>query len=295
MLEDSGACLPQEENPIAHVSELKSKSILDLVMPDNKAVSEKKIELDETLTKRDRNQGYGEFSDVAEEPGTLSSLLFGEYLLEHFHAAVDEEAAGALDYELEYIYAGKGSDRENLKAVVDKLMLMRFASNYMFLQSSSSKQAEAEALALTLCSLAMVPALEKAAAQMILAAWAFGESIVDIRSLLKGNKVPFAKSEESWQLSLSGLMKLGEGEDMSDGKDSAGGLSYKEYLRILLFLGKKERIGIRTLDMIEQNLRKVHGLKFFKADHCILRMEVKSSVSLRRGILYRFKTYYGYS
>lgn len=294
MLEESGGELPQEENPIAHVSELKNRSIIDLVMPDNKAVSEKKIELNETLSKRSRNKGYGEFSDVAKKPGTLSLLLFGEYLLEHFHGATDEEAGGALDYELEYIYAGKGGDRENLKAVVDKLMLMRFASNYIFLQGSSSKKAEAETLALTLCSLAMVPALEKAAAQMILIAWAFGESIVDIRSLLKGNKVPFAKSEESWQLSLSSLMKLGEGGDMSDGKDNEGGLSYKEYLRILLFLEKKEKIGLRALDMIEQNLRTVHGLKFFKADYCICRMEVESSVSLRRGILYKFKTYYGY-
>lgn len=294
LLEESGGELPREDNPIAQVAELKNRSLLDLVMPDSKPVSEKKIELRETLSKRERNKGYGDFSDVENQPGTLSTLLFGEYLLEHFQTAVDGKAGGALDYELEYIYAGKGSDRENLKAVADKLMRMRFGANYIFLQGSSSKKAEAEAMAVTLCSLALVPELEKAAAQMILIAWAFGESIVDLRALLTGEKVPLVKSEESWQLSLSGLMKLGEGGEKSDGKDCENGLSYKEYLRILLFLEKKEKLGIRALDMIEQNLRTRHGLQFFKADQCICRMEIDSTLSLRRGIQYRFKTYYGY-
>lgn len=287
--------LPKEDNPIDHVSGLKKKSLLDLIMPENMIVSDKKINLSEILSKRKKNKGYGDFTDVAKSSKTLSSLLFGEYLLEHFSMVTDKEKTGALDYEIEYICAGKESDRENLETVAKKLMMMRFASNYIFLQGSSSKRAEAEALALTLCTLAAVPGLEKAVSQVILLAWAFGESVVDLRVLLKGNKVPAVKSEESWQLSISALMKLGESGDFSDGKDSTDGLSYKEYLRILLFLEKRETVGMRALDMIEQNLRTVHGMKYFKADCCISRMEVKSSLRLRRGITYQFQTYYGYN
>ncbi len=138
--------------------------------------------------------------------------------MDHFDMAVEGDKTGALDYELEYILAGKESDRENMGAVADRLVLLRFVPNYAHLQSSAKKKGEARALAGTLCSLLAVPAVTEAAAQAILLAWAFGESVVDVRTLLKGNKVPLVKSEESWQLSLSGLMELGSGEDAGDGK-----------------------------------------------------------------------------
>lgn len=294
LIGESGSSLPQEDNPIAQVSKLKEKPLLELIMPKGKSVSDKNVNLSECPSGRKRNKGYGDFSDETESPGALSSLMFGEYLLEHFSMAADREPGGALDYELEYICAGKNSDRENLEAVAKKLLMMRFASNYLFLQGSSSKRAEAEALALTLCTLAAVPVLEQAAAQMILLAWAFGESVVDLRSLLNGGRIPLTKTEKSWQLSLSALMKLGESGEANDGKNLSEGLLYKEYLRILLFLEKPEKTGMRALDLIEQNMKKVYGQTFYRADYCISRMEIKSTVRLRRGITYKFQTYYGY-
>lgn len=294
LLEESGSSLPQKDNPIAQASKLREKPLLELIMPEGAAVSDKEINLTECPSGRKRNKGYGDFSDVAESPGAMSALLFGEYLLDHFSMAADREPKRTLDYELEYICAGKESDRENLEAVAKKLLMMRFASNYLFLQGSSPKRAEAEALALTLCTLAAVPVLEQAAAQMILLAWAFGESVMDLRSLLKGGRIPLAKTEKSWQLSLSGLMKLGESGEVNDGKDLSEGLLYKEYLRILLFLEKPEKAGMRALDLIEQNMKKVYGKTFYRADYCISRMEIKSTVQFRRGITYNFQTYFGY-
>ncbi|GFI36445.1 hypothetical protein IMSAGC015_00606 [Lachnospiraceae bacterium] len=294
LLQENEGRLPTEENPIEHVEQLKKSSLLDLIMPKDKPVSQKTIDLGDTLSFRELNCGYGDFSDVAEEGGTLTSLILGEYLLEQFSNGAGEPGAGALDYQLEYILAGKRNDRENLEAVAGKLILLRFVPNYMHLQGSSTKKAEAEALALTLCSLLAVPAITEAAAQVILLAWAYGESLMDMRSLLRGNKVPLVKTDDSWQLSLSGLMKLGQEGDLNDGKDTQGGLPYKEYLRILLFLEKKETTAMRALDMIEQNLRTEHGLAFFKADQCISKIEVKSTCNLRRGIVYQFATYFGY-
>lgn len=294
LLEESGSSLPQKDNPIAQASKLREKPLLELIMPEGASVSDKEINLTECPSGRKRNKGYGDFSDVAESPGAMSALLFGEYLLDHFSMAADREPKRTLDYELEYICAGKESDRENLEAVAKKLLMMRFASNYLFLQGSSPKRAEAEALALTLCTLAAVSVLEQAAAQMILLAWAFGESVMDLRSLLKGGRIPLAKTEKSWQLSLSGLMKLGESGEVNDGKDLSEGLLYKEYLRILLFLEKPEKAGMRALDLIEQNMKKVYGKTFYRADYCISRMEIKSTVQFRRGITYNFQTYFGY-
>lgn len=224
----------------------------------------------------------------------MSSLLFGEYLLEHFSMFTDEEKTGTLDYELEYILEGKSSDRENLEAVVTKLMLLRFVPNYAYIQTDAAMKAEAEAMALTLCSLLAVPAITAAAAQVILLAWAYGETVMDLRSLLNGSRVPLVKSKESWQLSLSSLLKLGTDEDQSEGMDTEGGLLYREYLRMLLFLESRETSAIRTLGMIEQNLKGEHGQSYFRADLCISRVEFQSEVNLRRGIRFTFPTYFGY-
>ena len=295
LLEEQEGELPSEDNPIAYVEELKKSPILSLVMPEDRQVSEKKIALASMVSKRQRNLGYGDFSDVTPEAGTVDHLLFGRYLTDHFGHAVSEEDKGELDYELEYMLAGKESDRENLEAVVNQLLLFRFVPNYMHLQGSSTKKAEAEAMALTLCSLLAVPAITQAAAQVILLAWAYGECLMDVRALLNKGKVPLMKNEESWQLSLSDLLKLGQDKSLNDGQDTGSGLTYEEYLRILLFLEKKEALGMRALDLIENNLRTKHGLTSFRADQCVSKMEMDSTCKLRRGIHYRFSTYFGYN
>lgn len=112
--------------------------------------------------------------------------------------------------------------------------------------------------------------------------------------MLKGSKVPLIKSKESWQLQLARLLTLGTEEDYNDGRDDMGGLAYTEYLRMLLFLEDQETAAVRALGAAEQNLRKVHGQAYFRADLCISRLEVRSVCKLRRGIRYQFQTYYDY-
>ena len=295
LLEENESELPKEDNPLEHTKQLRQTPILELVCPKDMQISEKKLHPEELLADRERNRGFGSFSDVAEETGTISKLLLGEYLLGHFSCATDEEGrAGPLDYELEYILGGQTGDRENLEKTVRRLMLLRFVPNYAYIQTDSEMKAEARAAALALCSLIALPAVTEAAAQGILLAWAFGETIIDIRALLKGNKVPVVKSKESWQLQLSALLTLGTDTDYTEGRDAGDGLDYREYLRILLFLEDSGNVGLRALGMIEQNLRVEKGLSFFRADQCISRLEVESVCPLRRGITYRFSTYYGY-
>lgn len=295
LLEENEGVLPEEENPISHVNALKAAPLLTLVMPEGMRLSGKGISLSDAVSHRELNKGYGDFPEMEGTSEALSALLFGEYVLEHFQTASDREGEGALDYQAEYILEGKDSDKENLEAVARKLLLIRMAPNYLYLQSDSVRKAEAEALALTLCTLLAVPAVTEAVAQAILFAWAYGESVVDIRALLEGKRVPLAKTKESWQLQLSSLLKLGTAEDKNSGTDTEGGLSYKEYLRILLFFGKKEKTRMRALDLIEQNLRTEHGQTYFRADFCINRVEFLSTCSLRRGVTYRFPIYFSYN
>lgn len=294
LLEENDGELPKENNPVDYVNTLKKSPLLNLVVPEDMQVSEKKVTLSELVSHRELNRGYGDFPDIQESSGTISPLLFGEYVMEHFSAASGKERAGVIDYEIEYILEGRESDRENLEAVLRKILLLRFVPNYAFLQSDSGKRAEAEAFAVTLCTLLAVPAVIEAAAQVILLAWAYGESVVDVRSLLKGNRVPLVKSAQSWQLQLSSLLTLGTEQDKNSGMDTEGGIRYKDYLRMLLFLKGKKDTGLRTLDLIEQNLRTRYGQAYFHADQCIIRLEFSSVCEFRRGISYQFSTRFGY-
>lgn len=294
LLTENESELPEEGNPISCADRLKKSPVLSLVLPKEREVSQKRVNGQEMPEKRSRNTGFGEFSDVAGQGGNLSSLMLGEYLLEHFAMFTDAAGTRTLDYEVEYILGGKDSDKENLEAVVKKMLNLRFVPNYAYIQTDSEMKAEAEAMAAALCTLLAVPAITEAAAQGILLAWAYGESVMDLRSLLKGSKVPLVKSKESWQLQLSKLMTLGTKEDHNEGRDDAGGLSYEDYLRMLLFLTQKETAALRALGIIELNLRTVCDQTYFRADLCVSRMEMRSTCRLRRGIRYQFKTYYGY-
>ena len=294
LLETKEGELPEQENPIAHTDQLKKSPILELVLPKEKQLSEKKIEETNSLPVRDKNVGYGEFSDVAEKTETVSTLLFNEYLLEHFSSFIENEGTKVLDYELEYILGGKANDRNNLETVVKQLMMIRFVPNFAYIQTDGEKRSEAEAMALALCSLMLLPELTQAVTQGILLAWAYGETIMDLRSLLSGNKVPVVKSRENWQLSLSALLTLGTQADNHEGRASKEGLAYQDYLRMLLFLKTQKITALRALGVIEQNLRIIFGQEFFHADFCMTKLEIESCCNLRRGIRYQFKTYYGY-
>ena len=149
-------------------------------------------------------------------------------------------------------------------------------------------------MAAALSAVLSIPAITEAVTQGILLSWAFGESVTDMRALLNGGKVPFAKDDSSWQLSLSGLLKMEETGTVSDGADYRNGRKYEDYLKILLFLEDLDKVGMRALDLIEQNLQKIHGLSFFQVDCCITKLELKVKCSLRRGIHYIFPLYWGY-
>ena len=79
--------------------------------------------------------------------------------------------------------------------------------------SDTKRQGEVEAMATALSIAFANPALEPVLKQALLALWSMGESVVDVRALLAGKKVPIMKNNENWQLQLSNLSKLGKGEE----------------------------------------------------------------------------------
>ena len=134
----------------------------------------------------------------------------------------------------------------------------------------------------------------EAVKQLILLAWAAGEGVIDIRSLLSGNKVPLVKTSDNWQLTLASLFTLGIGDDGISGADAEEGITYKEYLRAFLFLQPEEETTMRTIDRIEENMRLEQNCEKFRADHCVTKCEIRNKVEIFGDLAYTFPSYYGY-
>lgn len=284
--------LPEEA---ASLLQARNSGILTLVLPKSFTLSAKSIRLGEQVSERSRHVGRGRFPTRTGTDGIEGKLLFEQYILEHFSSAVDKKAeTRSLDYEIEYLLCGKESDAENLKQVVYQLLFFRFAMNYMYLMSDAQKQREAEAFALAISLIILQPEAVEMIQQLLLLLWSFGESVMDIRSLLSGKKIPIMKDEGNWQMQLSSLFTLGSAEDGLEGADAESGLDYQQYLQILLFLKNDTELTMRTIDRVEENLRLEKGLDFFRADACVTKLKLQNTAEIWNGCTYTFPVYYGY-
>lgn len=259
-----------EDNPIAIIKEIKEKGILQLVMPKDMEISEKEISTDNLVSKRSLNVGNMMASSNSTLENIEEKLLFHEYLMHTFSNALEEKESTlpkgrALSYELEYLIAGKDSDIENLKSVVHSLLLIREAVNYGYLLTDTVKQLQAETLAVAITSAVGMVALTTVVKHGILLAWAYGESIMDVRQLMAGGSISFVKTAENWQLALENFGSFVEESD-NQGEKQAGELSYVDYLRILLFAENEQKLTLRSLDLIEQSMRKQPGRSDYMAD-----------------------------
>lgn len=274
-------------NPITLIKEIKEKGILELVAPDPDAISEKEILTDNRVSSRELQTGIAPEDNTAEEStadALQEKLLFHEYLMHQFSSAVSADRVNlengtALSYELEYLLEGKSSDIQNLKGVAHKLLLLREAVNFAYLLTDESKQLQAEALAVAITGLVGIAPLASAVRYGILLAWAYGESILDVRSLLAGGKVAIVKTPQTWQLALE---NIGELVNRSGGetKQDENGLSYEMYLRLLLFTEDEAQLTLRSLDLIEKNMQRQPGGAYFAADALVESLTAKTSFSI---------------
>jgi hypothetical protein len=295
-----------EGGPFTCIDQIEKSGILSVVMPKDMELSGLAIELETQPSARSLNTGRGTFPVRQGTDGVEEKLLFNEYVLKNFSCAVPDEGQSvstgenegtesrSLAYETEYILEGKSSDKENLESFLMKLFLVRMALNYVYLMGDSAKQAEVTALAVAVTTALLIPEAAEVLKQLILLAWAAGESVVDIRTLLSGNRTALIKSSDTWQLPLSSLLTLGSGTEQIDGSDVPGGITYKDYLRMFLFLKDPDDINMRVLDRIEENITMEYGMDWFRTDQCITKIEVKNTSEILGGITYTFPVYFGY-
>lgn len=258
-------------DPVSSVNTLQGGSCLHLLLPDTGSVSGKKVILENMPSKRNCLIGSG--ARGIHEGSVGNDLFFHGYLLENLTNAVDflageTESSPWLDYQVEYLIGGKDTDIANLEAVCKRILAIREGVNYAYLLTDSAKQAECEALAIAMVGATMIPGLVEAVKQAFLLAWAFAESVADVRALLNGKKSAFWKGDGVWRTSLSGALDLQNSASGFDRGEDSGGLSYKDYLGMLLAPLGREKKTMRSLDVIEGVIQRLPGCGGFYIDQC---------------------------
>ena len=240
------------ENPMEYVQEIKGFSVLSLVLEDPSGLSGKALEHPNFLVDRDRNQGNWEENSDA---NMTDRLWLQYYIQDYFSSYTGKSEKGPaetkLDYEIEYIIGGKESDGDNLEIVVNELLGIREAMNLATIMQDSTKTALALEIAMAAVGFTMMPLLVKAVQVGILLAWAYIESILDVRSLLEGKKVPFLKRKDQWISDISGCRKCVESNAKTP--EDEEGLNYGQYLQMLIMSLSQKILNYRCMDLIEQN------------------------------------------
>ena len=257
---------------IRKVNKQYKKGLLDFFADE---ISEKQVEKKEVPSETcDMKNTSDENSSFAEQ--TLEKALFCEYIREHFNCFTYQKRDTVLDYEAEYILAGKDNDRDNLSTVVGELVLLRTGTNMLSLMSDGEKMAQIEELALAIAGATTQLYLAKIAEMVILMAWSLAESMLDVRALLEGKKVAILKKEGDWNFSLAGLQNY-TGEESST-KENPTGLDYREYLLMLLMLQGKQKQIFRTMDVIQMNMCDEEN-DAFRIKDCIAEVRAEAGFS----------------
>ncbi len=191
--------------------------------------------------------------------GTKTALT-NEYVMQYFnsgaYAVSDRDTF--FKGEIEYILEGTPSDSGNLRKVKGDLVELRTMLNSIYLWSSEVRKAEAMAAAELL-----TPGPEAVITQAaLIELWAAAEAENDVSILLDGGKISLIKTGESWNLDLESALHPAEQELKGD----ESGLTYDEYLKLLLCCLSDETKYLRMMDLIQINLQGTYDGDFSVRD-----------------------------
>lgn len=280
------------DNPADIVNASRGLSLLPLVIKDMNSLSYQKITPSNYVTGRQLHAGSGRMEEMDYPQGLLDDIIFHEYILEKCSRYTEIFDKSLLKYQSEYIICGKDSDEENLKGIMNRLLLLREAANVLYLLSDSGKMAEIETLSMTLSLICMVPEIEPLVRYSIVFAWAYAESIRDLRILFDKGKVPLVKSSSTWG---TGLLQMTQFTNRHESGSSGGeGLSYEDYLRIFMCLTNEDVITMRFMDVVEMDIRKTAGNENFRLDACTDCFEMNAGIRSEYGYTFTIQRKYGY-
>ena len=176
----------------------------------------------------------------------LDKFLLCEYITNHFSSYTTTVKEFALDYQLEYVICGLDNDEDNLIECARMLILLRFGFNVAHILTDKDKMNTLASIAETT---AAIPALPVIIETILICLWSIAESVIDVRDLLAGKKVALIKTAANWTLSIENLLDFDYYTESNNSGEN--GLSYNNYLEMLLYKNNSHILAARTLDLIQ--------------------------------------------
>ncbi len=284
--------LKVEKCPIGEVYD-ERPGIIETLVSGGVNVSDKKLNLKNTASYRDLRQGAGVVRPDSDPDSVVNDLLFDAYLKWKMSSYVNNLSHDSCAYELEYILNGKNTDRANLRDTIFKLFVIREAADTMAVFKDEGKKAQCELLGMIIATILLNPELEEPLKDMLLFAWGFAESVVDVKTLMAGGKVPLMKEGKDFRIGLVAELPLflaipGEKNTKKPGMD------YGDYCLMLLAVENKSKKVMRAMDVIEMNMRTKEGNKGFRMDGCIDYAEADVTLRAKKGYTFTIRRDYSY-
>lgn len=287
-------CRDEDKSLLGCIYDYSMNGLLSLVLPADTDLSDKTIG-NEMLADL-----YGVRGDRAEyiddeAANFMNELLFNLYITDCFENFTDNDGVGLLDYEQEYIVFGKSSDKDNFKAAVSSISAIRLGCNMTYILTDTQKKSEAYKLAMAALGFTGMAVLVKGLQYVILTAWALGETVVDMRMLLAGKKVPLLKKKGEWKLELNDLIagKLDIDDEKKDDKNDEG-MDYGQYLAAVMLLKDSQDKAYRSMAVAEMYMIS-KGAYNFRLKNYIYGLEIYVLYHIGEGqTKYTYKCSYTY-
>lgn len=225
--------------------------------------------------------------EVVEEIAEI--VLFQEYLQEHFYSYTQDQTEinyrkpSSLQYEQEYLFIGKKTDKDNLETVIARVIFLRTLLNFTAILGNQTLRNEARLLATALVGFSGLPILVSITQTVILILLSFQEALVDTCALLIGKEVPILKKKTILGIHELGLLSRSNiRSKAATYKDQPKeiSLSYQEILRIFLLFHNKKELSYRSMDLIQENI-KIRYEDKFSINHCMFGFRAEAKFHIK--------------
>lgn len=259
------------DNLLDFVQQLRNSDTLNMIFGEKSDISMNVCRPIEDMHIREKEEGT---MYLKTDKDWYQKLLVLTYLEEYFSNYVNPKEKHLLCYEMEYVLCGKDTEWENLNGALDRLLLMREAANVACLLADKEKMAQAEEVAGLIGLLAGGNyGIVKAVQIGIVGAWAYAESVLDVRALVQGGVIPLLKQNVEWTTNMDDIFSVFDKNVKA--KVCANGLSYTDYLKQLLFLMDNQDLAYRMMEVMELGMQNYEEYENCRMDHMIIMLRLK--------------------
>jgi hypothetical protein len=214
--------------------------------------------------------------------GAINNLYVNEYVVSMFKNgsqdkyALNGDKAGLrrsfFNAEVEYIIGGDESESTNMLYTKTRIFIVRFVMNFLHVYTDADKLAMSQKIAVAVSSWWSAGLAVPVVSNLINAAWSASESVLDMDSLIKGEKVAFFKLPGDW------ISNVGVGKADAAKTDEKFKVTYIFYLRLFLLIVNREDKLSRINDLLEVNMFNSGDSFKVRESYCAVYTELEASI-----------------